>query len=615
MIHRMPINWKEDESLNLLFLFYQESNELLFKNTFDSYELPMHNSITIIDEIQSIYELMKATGTLELYFEKYTTPMIEEFMDFAKNDKILKELLGNANEIINKFSSVKKDYVLLVNLINIVQRRCKIENYIEKCKFEIENIICNNIKEDKDNLIIYIKNLYISLVNFGYSKEYIFREIENFFKIETIEDASQIKDFLKIFSCNKKNYEFVVFIGTSVLEYMPQEFGKTFGEKNLVKIDRSLEPETPEMNKIWKEFDYCNGKKINKHINIGVYNFSKDHIDPYKCIENFIFNVSYHQKMIRYFNHKFKSKPVGGVFLKNNNGSYERIYINSQVNTQKLPSKEFIAARVRNFLSSKNLGASAHFSIFHAFDLHAEAINSKSMSVRLKVFWTAMEVIFSLKNAKIDKSGVIDSMLIIIQKTYILKIFSILHIQLKKYINYVNNETLNSIDISSLKKFIEFFIHFDIGNDDMMDVFKEISKSPLLLYRINTLKLLLKDGQAISSLLKFNEKKIRWQIKRINRGRNISTHVGMDMDEIDTAVKHIHRYFDYIIDFILCCIENGRYVNSIPEMVVEMAIDNSAHAEFLEKNKNESLTIDNYQKFLFGFDEQLINYNFINYNN
>ena len=47
--------------------------------------------------------------------------------------------------------------------------------------------------------------------------------------------------------------------------------------------------------------------------------------------------------------------------------------------------------------------------------------------------------------------------------------------------------------------------------------------------------------------------------------------------------KYLHNYFDYIIDFMLCCVENNKYIDSIPEMVMELSIENKMHINYLIK--------------------------------
>lgn len=608
MIYYTPSNWEKDSSLENLFLFYQKSNELLFRHTVDSYKLPIHNVFSIIKEISGVSALLRISNTVDRYFESYISPMIDEFLFLANNDKIFKKMMGEYfGEVINKFDKSRKDYNGIDNLIKILKRKLIITDYISLLKDELSNIIQNDIN-NKDDLIIFTKNLYIALILYGYSKEFLFKRTEKFFRKEYIHSSSQINNFFDIFSCEKTQFNFLLAIDTSVLDYMPNTLSDDFGEKKLIKVSQE---EFLEEKSVQMLFNFCKSKKKKKINNISVFSFISDGIDPYMCVSRLQKKLIRYQEMIRYFNHQYKFKMIRAVFLKKENGIYERIYIDTSEKNQKEQSKELVKTRCHNFLSYNNLGGSAHFSIFHAFDLHAEAINSRSSSVQLRVFWTAMEAIFSLKNAKIDKEDMIDSIISIIQKTYIIKIFTLLYNQFCRYVNSANIATFQSIDITSLDKFIEFFVKFDSANEEWREISEELSKSPLLMYRINQTKKMLQNGKSIETLLENHKKKILWQLKRIGTVRNISTHLGVEMDHIEDNVKYLHNYFDYIIDFMLCCVENNKYIDSIPEMVMELSIENKMHINYLRSKKDEPLTIDNYKKLLFGADEKIINYNFI----
>lgn len=56
MIYRIPENWIYNESLEMLYLFYQKADELLSETSPDTYSLPLHNSMTLLIEAEEIFE-------------------------------------------------------------------------------------------------------------------------------------------------------------------------------------------------------------------------------------------------------------------------------------------------------------------------------------------------------------------------------------------------------------------------------------------------------------------------------------------------------------------------------------------------------------------------------
>lgn len=59
MINNVPESLEYNESLEMLYLFYQSSEELLSEVTTDTYSLPLHNSLSLVDEIIEIYSKIK----------------------------------------------------------------------------------------------------------------------------------------------------------------------------------------------------------------------------------------------------------------------------------------------------------------------------------------------------------------------------------------------------------------------------------------------------------------------------------------------------------------------------------------------------------------------------
>ena len=102
--------------------------------------------------------------------------------------------------------------------------------------------------------------------------------------------------------------------------------------------------------------------------------------------------------------------------------------------------------------------------------------------------------------------------------------------------------------------------------------------------------------------------RIEWQLRRIYRIRNIATHLGTDIDGIDIVVNHLHNYFDFVVNYMLCKSENGDAVINTSTAVFEAKNDNRIYIELLKGD--ESLSESNYLHYLFGPDTNLINYQF-----
>lgn len=94
MINKIPDSWDYDDSMEMLWLFYQATDELLSETTPDTYTLPLHNALTLIDEMEEVYVLLKEHNIVDKYYIQYIPPIIDEFLSQTEDDSILKKILG-----------------------------------------------------------------------------------------------------------------------------------------------------------------------------------------------------------------------------------------------------------------------------------------------------------------------------------------------------------------------------------------------------------------------------------------------------------------------------------------------------------------------------------------
>lgn len=80
MINTMPDNWEYTDDLEMLFLFYQSTDELLSEVTPDTFALPLHNVLSLIDEIVETYTLLEQHNSICEYYAKYIPPIIDELL-------------------------------------------------------------------------------------------------------------------------------------------------------------------------------------------------------------------------------------------------------------------------------------------------------------------------------------------------------------------------------------------------------------------------------------------------------------------------------------------------------------------------------------------------------
>ena len=50
------------------------------------------------------------------------------------------------------------------------------------------------------------------------------------------------------------------------------------------------------------------------------------------------------------------------------------------------------------------------------------------------------------------------------------------------------------------------------------------------------------------------------------------------MPYVDERLFNVHNYFDYVVNYIICKLENGHYIQNISALVFEAKTDNAAAA-------------------------------------
>lgn len=604
MVTKIPDSWKYNEELEMLFLFYQCADELTSVNTNDTYMVPLHNSMTLTYEISSIYNALEGYGLLERYYAKYINVIINEFLECLKDDKILKGAFGQRlDSIVKGFEEAKLNPKLLKRWINQVHQSCDIIKYIEQYRqIIIDSIISSNNKKD---LITCSKRYFSSLIFIGYTREFLFEMTKIFFQGK-ISNKNQIIEFLNLLDCEDKRWEFLILLDLNSIDYLDSISDNLVLSRHIKKID--VEKERKELcedinvAELYREYDKMfHNKKV--HQKISIVKYITYSLDQYSAIEDFDDHINFIQSFSIYFKHHHLYRQVFEVLVKGNNGKYSKVSTSKKLLKRPYVKQEDIDLRIENILRANSLSREAFQSLTMAITMHSEALDSQNLNTLIRSLWTALETLFSNLGTNEEKINVIESTLAIIQKTYILKI---LRSTYKQILNSCEKEELKELKIETFPKFIEYFSCNEA--ESMKPLYNIIGNNVLLRTRIFNLRKEICDGYKIIEFLNKHETRIRWQLQRIYRTRNIATHLGMEMPYSSIIVNHLHNYFDFVVNYIVCKVCNGDYVSNISSIVFEARNDNRIHIESLKSNLK--LSKATYKNYLFGPDMRLIEYEF-----
>lgn len=608
IVHR-PDNWSKDPALDMLWLFYQSTDELLSNSSADTYTLPLHNSITLMFELREIYYLLKKYNIIGQYYKNYISPIIEEFLDATEDDYILKKILGNRlDRIRTGFTEALENSSVLERWIGVFVQACNPQKYLQQYEEKIKYLILKT--KDKGKLLYCIKNYYVSLKKAGYTREYLYISSKKYFNDsqKRIDNLFQICEYLDSFDCEQRNYTFLILMDTEAIDYLEGISDRIHINVRIKKVNvrrdlKNLQSERQVSDLI---SDYEKRKhNAKKHEKIEIVKYEARALDPYQAIKALTDKISFLQTFKRYFIHFSAERQVYKMLFCTENETYDVFKMPSYLQKRPYVEPSVIDHRIENIVAERALSSEVVETLSRAFDMHAEALDSKSISTMVRTFWTALETLFLNPTGNSERDNVIVSVCEVIQKTYLLKLTRLLYAQL---IRSADSKKLGQIGINRYSEFIVYFSSNEADSEAMKQIYTLLSENILLRSRMHNIRKELSDGEHILTFLKKHEKRIKWQLKRVYRARNILTHIGHEVEDLDVIINHLHNYFDYAVNYMLCKSENNDLIISISVLVMETKIDNQIHYETLKSK--DKLSAETYQKFLFGPDSNLSSYKF-----
>ena len=181
MVNEIPKGWNYTKELETLFFFYQRSEEMLSKYSVDTYHVKMHNSLSLCKEALKLYKKLEELNIVKDYYDKYIIDILDEIIFSIHYDDIIKQILGNKLEtVISGIESAKKNHSLAERWLNLIIDNCPISIYIQENQKVIKNCVLKN--SNKTDLQNAMNRYYSSLIHFGYTEEYIYRKVKEFFQ-------------------------------------------------------------------------------------------------------------------------------------------------------------------------------------------------------------------------------------------------------------------------------------------------------------------------------------------------------------------------------------------------------------------------------------------------
>ncbi len=583
-------NWEYTEALNCFLFFAQSIDEMLFNYTLDTYKAPALNSHTLCDEaliiISEIEKDVINKGSLHSIIEELKLSLDKDIV----SKQIFGDLMNSYKEKLNDTSDLKG----LSSTIQLIGSIFQNNIYLNQTKeLLIEKIKSNKEKED---ILILTRIFVTELINLGYNSNFIFTKVNQFFfgnkKINMID---QISYFFEIFDFSKSKYQITFFAPMLFLEI------KDSSENMGLKVSQDFN--TDDLHPSNK--GYVDNFK-NEKIFVTAEEESVDYYSAYKSAENKIEKVAC---LFNFFHHKSKLGWKSKILIRNSeNGDNYLITVPepSILNCKDLRPKQ-ASKDLKNTIKNFSLSTNSFRRLDKSLDLHSYALNTDSLENQLINIWTAFETLIP-KKVNIQKDRIIQLSDIVIpfqSIDYIKKL--ILHLQkslidwnFNKYKYICKSVVEGDNNLEKIGAFVSLVKYEALRNE----VYEKLAEDNylLLLNRIFFLNKNLSETDTIKDLISKHSKRIEWHFQRMYRTRNLIIHSGRLFSFTSILIENLHSYFDIMIKQVFKLTIDEKRINTLEQSFSETQVRYNYHLNFLNQNKGEQLTDENYKRALLGLN-------------
>lgn len=584
-----PTHWVDIEKQDGLLFFAQILNETLFDYTLPTYKPQALNvRLLCVEAIQTIENINKG-----LIKKPNIDSIIEELIWSLNIDSVSRYLLGDRfEEIIKRINNDKNNLIKLKEIIILLYHFFDNRKYLKN----IEQVLIELIPEgkEKDKIYYLTKNLITEYINYGYTTGFIYHmSNRHYFNNKRPVTEIDPQSFFDLFSFTKKS--FTVIYKVSKLFY---EFKKVSDYFNFEILDNypveGLDEEA-------KRF-IANKKDTEVFIvfeDIEALDNNVARIITEKILSNIgsLFSF-YHHKEPLYIN------DLALVF--NNTDSYT-VIIEEPIKSiiKKSDTKPRIASnKVKELLTNLNLPSTTSYRIIRAINLHSIALTTEELENKLVNIWTAIETLIP-KDTEYGSDRIvhiIDSLLPFQTYKYLNQLIEQLGRDFLFYNRNISNKLLKKIhtindqesDIGRLSALIMTAENEDIRTE----LYGLLKNYPLLRWRVFTLNKKLSNGKNIKKMLDNHQQRIKWQVRRIYRVRNLIVHSGRMPSYTNILVENLHNYFDDLLNYVIDNSIAEKRIKSINEAIIDCNIYSSRLFTVLDKMKNDEISLANYKNII-----------------
>ena len=560
--------WSSISTCNNLLFFSQLVNELLFDYSIPSNRISTLNShylcLDALSAIEGIDDHGVPEGTLK--------PIMEELYSEIKKDPVFSE----SDSPADFFVKYQNDRYVICNRVAdmgyqelknaaIAINNCYFDDnkYFNQLKRQITEIVKANKSSDQQTLFRLTKSLLTELMNTGYSLRYLYMMMNRLFwePKEVICSNDAIDTFFDAFSFRVNDYTVIFKVQKNKIE-------------TLINFLEGLEcsEELPEnIHRADKTF-------LQKKRGEAFLVITRKAFDPYDAAERAMHLLETNMSVYRLYDHRYYYNIADADCMICDAENYYKMGRSIKpVEHTKTPSVKEIAESM-NLASdaiqsvAKTGNYSDFTSVLNAIRYHSHSLDSFSEENQLLDLWAIFESVLDISNKHTsDRIQQVCMYLVpLLKQRYLYSLFKQLSDDIKTYneelfASITENETVESEIVRRICEFTLLPEH----SEKRAEVLEKGKDFPLLAERISYYNEALQTPAKIHSFVEKHAIRVKWQVMRIYRNRNLIIHNGSSMPYLSLLIENLHSYVD---DFLAYTIHSLSQKKSIELMCQELFV-------------------------------------------
>lgn len=575
--------WKNiDGCINLL-LFSQLVNELLFDYSIPSNRVSTLNShylcMDALNCIESIDNHGVPEGTLK--------PIMEELYSVLKKDPIFENTTDSPLYFFVKYQADKYVLTNRVSDMNYGDLR-KTARALDTCFFSenryykllkskiVEIVESNDITRQKE-LFRLVKSLLTELMNSGYTLRFIYEVMnKNFWNPQTdIEQPTAINLFFDVFDFSTHEYDVVFKVNRKRME-------KFVGCIQGVQFSDNLEPRFNTHG----ERQFLNRRNRECFLVI-----KKKSLEPFKAAENVKDMLSANSALYRLYDHNYRYDINIVPCMVYDESAYYKVAQPKRavehtrtMSAQQIFGSMDVANRALQS-AAENYAINDLVAIMNAAQFHSHSLDSESEENQLLDLWSIFESVLDISNKHTsDRINQVCMYLVpILKRNYIYSLFEQLATDIKNY----DEQFFNNLVGTNREKAVQIvceFVLLDTYEQERAEFLNRCTNFPLLKERIEYYKSVLSSTTSIFKFVDKHAERVRWQVMRIYRNRNLIIHNGKSMPYMRLLIENLHSYVDDFLSYSIRSLSEGHDIES---MCQELFVKECRWNTYFQKNNRQ----------------------------